>query len=566
MNDRVTAEALLDWSSGALEEIERDLLRDLQRLPDGDRAARRALEETRLSIDLLHGDLDAAEATIARVAALHEKRGPRLAAGLMARSFIAARRAVPGRGIDARVAQAFRADLASRLESLPIDSIVDEVRAAKAHVELSTQAIVLGTIEMHLVPAANAAGMLLPPQARQLVSMRRYLETELPLREEISTVCGQALRRAASVLIGISPELLVSTDAGLSEVTIGIWDTGTDVSALSAGCHAAPGIAFDVDWKPSDELLMPLPPAVSASKLMRAMKGYFDVRVAHDSEEAAQLLARTATIAPRDVPALLEEMALATVYAHGTSVADRALEGNPFARLCVARFTPDTRPAAAIPTLTRARLEAQAYRRTVDHFRRHGVRVVNMSWTVRFKTIESLLGRDSVLAERIFEILRRGMESAMHAAPEILFVAAAGNFDDDLRYRRTIPAMLDLPNLIIVGATNAAGEPAGFTSYGDDVDLYACGSEVDTVVPGGLRIALSGSSIAAPAVSNLAARLFALRPELTAVEAAVLMLAAADRAKGIPIVHPMRTAAIARHARAFHEEPRPFSHPSAANA
>jgi hypothetical protein len=33
---------------------------------------------------------------------------------------------------------------------------------------------------------------------------------------------------------------------------------------------------------------------------MRAMKGYFDVRVAHDSEEAAQLLARTATIAARE--------------------------------------------------------------------------------------------------------------------------------------------------------------------------------------------------------------------------------------------------------------------------
>jgi subtilisin family serine protease len=45
--------------------------------------------------------------------------------------------------------------------------------------------------------------------------------------------------------------------------------------------------------------------------------------------------------------------------------------------------------------------------------------------------------------------------------------------------------------------------------------MHASGSQVDSFVPGGSRLKLSGTSMAAPNVVNLAAKLFAHEPSLT---------------------------------------------------
>ncbi|PYV49197.1 MAG: hypothetical protein DMG94_01525, partial [Acidobacteria bacterium] len=54
-----------------------------------------------------------------------------------------------------------------------------------------------------------------------------------------------------------------------------------------------------------------------------------------------------------------------------------------------------------------------------------------------------------------------------------------------------------------------------FTSYGPTVAVDADGYEVESYVPGGAKLKLSGTSMASPNVTNLAAKLFALDPSLT---------------------------------------------------
>jgi subtilisin family serine protease len=96
-----------------------------------------------------------------------------------------------------------------------------------------------------------------------------------------------------------------------------------------------------------------------------------------------------------------------------------------------------------------------------------------------------------------------------------LFVAAAGNSDSNAGFNEAVPASLHLPNLIGVGAVNQAGDETSFTSYGDTVLVDADGYWVESYVPGGARLKLSGTSMATPNVVNLAAKLFALDPSLT---------------------------------------------------
>jgi subtilisin family serine protease len=148
---------------------------------------------------------------------------------------------------------------------------------------------------------------------------------------------------------------------------------------------------------------------------------------------------------------------------------------------------------------------------------------VNMSWgdePQEFETWISKTGGGADPAERkkraaeLYAIWRAAIESAIKNAPNTLFVTAAGNSDSDSGFIDDVPASLHLPNLIAVGAVNQAGDETSFTSYGSTVVVDADGYNVESYVPGGAKLRLSGTSMASPNVVNLAAKLLALNPAL----------------------------------------------------
>jgi subtilisin family serine protease len=81
--------------------------------------------------------------------------------------------------------------------------------------------------------------------------------------------------------------------------------------------------------------------------------------------------------------------------------------------------------------------------------------------------------------------------------------------------------------LLVVGAVDQAGDETSFTSYGKTVRVDADGYEVESVVPGGRHIKMSGTSSASPAVTNLAGKLLALDPALTPEQTIALIRAGA---------------------------------------
>ena len=161
------------------------------------------------------------------------------------------------------------------------------------------------------------------------------------------------------------------------------------------------------------------------------------------------------------------------------------------------------------------------------------MRVVNLSWGDQPSEFEEWLSKtkaNQTSEERkqealaLFAIWKQAIIDAMQAAPGTLFVAAAGNADSDAGFLEDVPASLELPNLITVGATNQAGDATSFTSYGKTVVVYSSGYHVESFVPGGKKVRLSGTSMAAPQVTNLAGKLFAVDPALTPEKAKELIL------------------------------------------
>ena len=158
--------------------------------------------------------------------------------------------------------------------------------------------------------------------------------------------------------------------------------------------------------------------------------------------------------------AAIEEIQLAGNYMHGTHVAGITLAGNPFARLVTARIEfGHTLVPDPCPSREQAKRDAEAMFAYVNFFRKHKVRVVNMSWGGDAKSIEGELELCSVgktpadrekLARELFDISRSSMTKAFASAPEILFVTAAGNENGDSTFNEAIPAAIVLPNFCLL--------------------------------------------------------------------------------------------------------------------
>lgn len=147
------------------------------------------------------------------------------------------------------------------------------------------------------------------------------------------------------------------------------------------------------------------------------------------------------------------------------------------------------------------------------------------------------------LARRLFSIERDALLAALKSAPEMLFVAGAGNEDNSADFEEYIPAAFDLPNLITAGAVDQAGEETAFSSFGKTVVVHANGFEVDSVVPGGERLRLSGTSMATPQVSNLAAKLLALKPQLSPPQLKAMIIAGTQHQGRVNLIDPNATIA-----------------------
>jgi subtilisin family serine protease len=235
----------------------------------------------------------------------------------------------------------------------------------------------------------------------------------------------------------------------------------------------------------------------------------------------------------------IEELGLAGNYEHGTHVAGIALAGNPHARLVVGRieygYTIKPDPC---PSREQTERDARASQAFVDFFRRHNVRVVNMSWGGNVAGIEGDLEQCGIgktpeerkaIAREYFDIGKAALTRAFASAPRILFVTAAGNSNNDASFVEDIPAGIVLPNLLTVGAVDRAGDEASFTSYGPTVKVHANGYQVESFLPGGERVALSGTSMASPQVANVAAKMLAVNPKLKPAEVIRLIVDTAER-------------------------------------
>lgn len=136
----------------------------------------------------------------------------------------------------------------------------------------------------------------------------------------------------------------------------------------------------------------------------------------------------------------------------------------------------------------------------MDYAVKMGARVINASWG----------------GSQCSESLKSSIAAA--TSHGTVFVAAAGNESTDVNQIPSWPAAFIVPGKITVAAHNKFQFLASFSNFGVLVDITAPGENILSTVPGNAAAYKSGTSMATPYVSGVAALMIGAKPSLSSVE------------------------------------------------
>jgi subtilisin family serine protease len=526
---------------------------------------------------MLRGAYEQALSLNRQVREMQEKPADRLTSGLSVDAMLE----VIGMGLkpgSEAFASAFKSNYAAKVEALPWAVVQDTLKSSKGSLEMYSENLLMGIIQAQMDPGVGVSGQLDFGAATAVVRFRHMLDYVLPLKDVTVEVLAAyiAANQVEKPDIWAERDVDLSGAKGLNEVVVAIWDSGVDMDIFVPKGKAwinsseipgdgidndgngwvddVHGFAHDLESRKSNDSLYPLPEdiLVRYDSLIDMSKGLSDLQASVDSEEAAAFKRKMASLAPEEVEPFLLDLGYFGNYTHGTHVAGIAAAGNPAIRILNARISFDHKVIPDVPTLDGSLRSVRAARESIAYFKQAGVRVVNMSWGGTQAGIEAAFEANGVgddaqmraeMARIHFELYYDALVELMASAPEILFIPAAGNSDADVEFNKVIPSSIALPNVLVAGAVDQAGEETSFTSFGKNVRVHANGFEVESYLPGGKRQKFSGTSMSAPNVANLAAKLLAIDPTLSPTDLISLITLGAETSEDgrRHLIHPRKS-------------------------
>ena len=271
--------------------------------------------------------------------------------------------------------------------------------------------------------------------------------------------------------------------------------------------------------------------------------------------------------AARNNEKLIGELGIFGNFVHGTHVAGISARNADNAKIMALKIMPTRSPikggghfsralmaqlktsGGATPAIIKFALKALAAQQGKqlapfgEYVGKEKARVANCSFGTSTNAAKGMLGailkmalhRDPTEAElteyAIFfvnEVVKAGV-AMVAPAPKTLFVIAAGNDGMDNDQFPASPANVKRDNTITVAATMDYERIASFSNYGEKmVEVAAPGVGIESTIPGDLHLMVSGTSQAAPFVTNVAGLILDQNPKLSNAEVKAILMKTVD--------------------------------------
>jgi len=526
-------------------EVEKNYLSLKDKYVIEDATLKKSILSTLQSIDFFEQRFDEGRAKTEMIKSLQEKPAQKQTSGLLTFTYLnaVAKHKTPA---SKEFSTAYQAELQQLVEPLEYELVGDNIKATKSSMEIFSENLIAGLIKENIDPASEG-GELSGDFANALINYKYLARYILPYKNNIVEVYKEYLdaNHVEKKDIWKERNADLTNRSNLSPVTIAIWDSGVDNDLYPDNMYVnsqekidnldndgngyiddVNGIAYDLHSNKIIGNLIKLTDEqkVEVPETLQLYKGLKDLQSNIESEQADHFKKTMSRLKPEEVKPFIENLSFFGNYAHGTHVAGIAVLDNPAAVLQVSRITFGYKLMPELPTIEKAKKGAKETIETVNYFKSTGVRIVNMSFGGSPQGIETALekhgvGEDSEerkkMAREIFDIGKIAFYDAIKDAEDILFITSAGNSDEDSEFYEAIPSSFDLANILTVGAVDQTGEETSFSSFGENVDVHANGFDVESYVPGGDRLKMSGTSMSSPNVANLAGKIWAINPDLS---------------------------------------------------
>ena len=526
-------------------EVEKNYLSLKENYIIEDATFKKSLLSTLQSIDLFEERFDEGKKKTEMIKSLQEKPAQKQTSGLLSLTYL--NTISNHKKADTKeFISAYQTELQKLIVPLDYELVGDNIKSGKSSMEIYSENLIAGLIKENIDPASKG-GELSGDFANLLINYKYLTRYILPYKDVVVQVYKEYLDANHVEKIDIWKERNadLTNRSNLSPVTIAIWDSGVDNDLFPGNMYVNTKekidnldndgngyiddvnvIAYDLHANKIIGNLIKLTDEqkVEVSETLKLYKGLKDLQSNIDSEQASNFKKVMSGLKPEEVKPFIENLNFFGNYAHGTHVAGIAVLDNPAAALQVSRITFGYKLMPELPTIEKAKKHAKETIETINYFKSTGVRIVNMSFGGSPQGVEMALekhgvGEDSEerkkMAREIFDIGKTAFYDGIKDAEDILFITSAGNSDEDSEFYEAIPSSFDLPNILTVGAVDQTGEETSFSSFGENVDVHANGFDVESYVPGGDRLKMSGTSMSSPNVANLAGKIWAINPKLS---------------------------------------------------
>lgn len=323
------------------------------------------------------------------------------------------------------------------------------------------------------------------------------------------------------------------------------------------------GLIDDVNgWNFSDnnnQLINPKYMHLSKDKEIRELMALLEGKMSLEQLSTSELAWLKEVLKRR--PNIFDEMSSFGNFMHGTHVAGITAKDNDADIMGIkliptddkdtvekvaSQYAPQTKQkgireklvSKAVKSL--AELQAQGMQPIGQYLNRNSVAVANCSYGMGYPQAENLA---KMLLSKLYlfsppkkdiDKVARNFVNAMNeqqekyyikASPNTLFVFAAGNDGLNNDEFPSAPNNIVAENLISVAATDSTNKLADFSNYGlRTVDVAAPGVQILSSIPGGGEMKVSGTSQAAPYVSNVASRILEENSTLTAGQVKAILI------------------------------------------